>query len=63
MAPKTISQAELVKRWDNAISPGTLANWRSLGKGPPYIKLGGRVRYPLDALAAWEKENTHRGKE
>lgn len=31
----------------------TLANWRSRGEGPPYLKLGGCVRYdPLD-LEAW----------
>jgi hypothetical protein len=28
----------------------TLANWRSEGRGPPWVKIGGRVRYPFDGL-------------
>lgn len=39
------------------VSMSTLANWRSTGKGPPYIKLCGTVRYPLDLLVAWEASN------
>lgn len=27
------------------ISPGTLANWRSKGRGPVFVKLGAAVRY------------------
>lgn len=31
------------------VKPGTLRAWRSLGRGPAYIKVGGRVRYdPAD---------------
>jgi hypothetical protein len=32
---------------------GTFANWRCLGKGPRYIKAGGRVLYRLSDLDAW----------
>lgn len=28
-----------------SLSPVTLRNWRALGKGPRYIRLGGSVRY------------------
>lgn len=28
----------------------TLRNWRHLGKGPVYTKVGRSVRYPLDDL-------------
>ncbi len=28
----------------------TLRNWRHLRKGPPYVKVGRSVRYPLDEL-------------
>ena len=28
----------------------TLANWRSLGEGPGYVKLGGKVLYPVYEL-------------
>ena len=31
----------------------TLANWRAKGKGPPFIKAGGRVVYPGKALNEW----------
>jgi hypothetical protein len=39
------------------VTQKTLANWRSLGIGPPYSKLspgrGGRVRYRRSDLMAW----------
>ena len=37
------------------LSPGTLEVWRSLGKGPRYVKIGRRVFYEirdLDSFAA-----------
>jgi len=37
----------------------TLANWRSQGKGPPFVKIGGTaVRYPTEALRAYIERNT-----
>jgi len=33
--------------------PGTLSNWRSLGKGPPYVKAGGRIIYRKADLDRW----------
>jgi hypothetical protein len=35
------------------IKPKTLQNWRSLGRGPAYLKLGGKVVYSLDDLRKW----------
>lgn len=35
------------------IASKTLGNWRSLGKGPPFIKLGALVRYRPDDVQAW----------
>lgn len=36
----------------------TLANWRSLGQGPAFVKLGKRaVRYPASAVQAFIAEN------
>lgn len=32
------------------LRPGTLEVWRSLGKGPRYVKLGTRVLYDADDL-------------
>jgi hypothetical protein len=35
------------------VSLSTLRNWRVQGKGPPYLKLGRKVSYPLADLLAW----------
>jgi hypothetical protein len=43
-------------RYQGRISLQTLANWRYQGTGPQYLKLGGRVLYPLAELLAWERE-------
>lgn len=32
---------------------GTLANWRYLGRGPAYLRVGRHVRYRQSAIAAW----------
>lgn len=34
-------------------STGTLATWRSQGKGPPSVKLGKRVFYTVPDLGTW----------
>ena len=36
------------------LSPKTLANWRHLGRGPRYLKLGARVVYPQAELEAFK---------
>ena len=33
----------------------TLRQWRSEGIGPPYLRLGHRVRYELDAVRSYLK--------
>ena len=44
-----------------SVSPHTLANWRSLGIGPPYVKItpgrAGRVLYRVADLEAWLEAN------
>lgn len=35
------------------LSPNTLANWRSQGKGPAYSKAGRLVRYWSDDVDDW----------
>lgn len=47
--------ADLAERW--AIPTKTLANWRSAGKGPAYIKVGGTVRYTLADVELHEAAN------
>lgn len=56
-----LTPAEVVTLWNNAVTVGTLANWRSKGKGPPFIKYGTRVRYPLAGLEAYDAANLRAG--
>jgi predicted DNA-binding transcriptional regulator AlpA len=35
------------------LSHKTLNNWRSLGSGPPFYKLGGRIVYDAAETDAW----------
>lgn len=58
-AKAVLTPAEVVTRWGKAIQKGTLANWRSQKKGPPYSKRGAKVVYPLPQLEKWEAENMH----
>ena len=39
---------------------GTLANWRSQGKGPAYVRLGKRVAYRGRDLNDWIEAQTIR---
>ena len=41
-----------------SMSEGTLRWWRSIGRGPQFIKCGGAVRYRLEDLEAWLNANT-----
>lgn len=54
-----LTPAQLVLRWDGAVTTGTLANWRSKGEGPAYSKFGSRVRYPIAKVMVWEAANLH----
>lgn len=36
-----------------SMEPGTLENWRYLGKGPRWVKVGRTVRYDRPDLDAW----------
>lgn len=36
---------QIEKEYPGAPRPKTLQNWRHARKGPPYIKIGGLVRY------------------
>lgn len=53
-----LTPAELVERYKKTITVRTLANWRSIGEGPKYTKIGGRVLYPLDGVTSWEAART-----
>ena len=45
-------QQTLARRW--GLSPSTLERWRHKRKGPPHLKIGGRVRYRLQDIEAFE---------
>jgi hypothetical protein len=57
---KVLSPKELVERWGGSISVRTLANWRFMGKGPRFMKLGGRVAYEVAVVEAWEQARSVR---
>lgn len=49
-----LNQDELAARW--GLSPRTLEAWRSEGRGPAFLKIGGRVHYRLEDIEVWESE-------
>ena len=49
-----LTDAQLAARWQ--LSGGTLANQRSQGRGPAYLKLAGRVRYRRSDIEAYEQD-------
>lgn len=49
------NEVELARRW--GISHRTLQRWRMEGKGPPYLKLCGRVIYRAVEVLSWEDAN------
>ena len=50
---KHLSQRELSERW--TIAETTLERWRSMGIGPVYVKLPGRVVYLITDVEAYER--------
>jgi hypothetical protein len=53
MATEMLLQGELAKRWH--ISPRTLERFRYERKGPPYVKIGGRVVYRVADVETYER--------
>ena len=54
MLTSHFSQRDLARRW--GISPRSLERWRWLGRGPKFLKIGGRVAYRLVDIEAYEAE-------
>ena len=52
-----LDQKLLAKRW--LISSRTLEQWRWQGRGPRYLKIGGRVVYRLSDIEAFEASSVH----
>ena len=44
------------------VAPGTLVMWRSTRRveGPSFARIGHAIRYELDELVRWVRENTAR---
>lgn len=59
-ASELLSVDDLISRWRGQVKATTLATWRSRRLGPPYVKVGGRVLYPLRGLEEYEKRNTRK---
>jgi hypothetical protein len=57
MNTKHLNQIELSRRW--SLSHRTLERWRWLKKGPPYLKIGGRIVYELSAIESFEAAQRH----
>lgn len=49
-----LTEADLATRW--CMSPKTLQRWRNQQIGPPYLKFGKQVRYPLAAVEDYENQ-------
>ena len=47
-----MTQDQLAERWH--LSPRTLEQWRWLGKGPRFLKIGARVLYDERDVEAYE---------
>jgi predicted DNA-binding transcriptional regulator AlpA len=51
-----LTDQQLAARWQ--IHRQTLLRWRRQSTGPAYVRIGGRVLYPLAAVKHFEKANT-----
>jgi len=56
-------QPEMIDTHEVARRTGMTVAWvlkkRIVGGGPPFVKLGAAVRYPVAGLDAWLRENTY----
>ncbi|MEM6603459.1 MAG: helix-turn-helix domain-containing protein [Pseudomonadota bacterium] len=50
-----LNQLDLSRRW--GIAPRTLEQWRWKGEGPPFLKIGHRVRYRLSDIETYEQNH------
>ena len=57
--PSVITEAELARRW--GLSRRTLQTWRARHCSPAWLRLGGRVLYRIEDVAAFEAANRHEG--
>lgn len=53
---KHVNEFEAAEYTGHAVS--TLRNWRTIGKGPRYCKIGKSVRYSMEELRGWMESHT-----
>jgi hypothetical protein len=53
-----LTPKEVCARYGHNLHERTLANWRSVGTGPEYTKVGGLIMYPISKLEEWERRQT-----
>lgn len=72
---QTFDFSELEKKWPSALvartdvgpfsggvlHPRTMANVDSLGQGPPSVRIGRSVAYPVRPLIEWMRKRSERG--
>ena len=56
---RRFTEEELSKYW--GVKRKTLQKWRTMGIGPSYVKLGARVVYPYEYVAAFERSRIFAG--
>jgi predicted site-specific integrase-resolvase len=56
--PCAFDENQLAQRWD--ISHRTLQQWRRMGIGPVYLKLGNRVSYRREDIEQYERQALRR---
>ncbi|MBT4879516.1 MAG: DNA-binding protein [Alphaproteobacteria bacterium] len=52
MQSNLITSHDLSRRW--CVKSSTLSQWRWNGRGPKYLKIGGRILYRIDDIVAFE---------
>lgn len=55
-----LTEDEVVARYRNALTAGTLRNWRSKGQGPAFTRIGKAVLYARADLEDWEAQRRSR---
>ncbi|EAQ37238.1 hypothetical protein NB311A_02984 [Nitrobacter sp. Nb-311A] len=55
--PAYLTLEEVVERYRNQVSEGTLRNWRSKRIGPSFVKIGKAILYPIEELERWDRSN------
>ncbi|MFH0934539.1 MAG: DNA-binding protein [Pseudomonadota bacterium] len=58
MSVKHLNQRQLADRWD--VSEATLERWRTVGIGPVFLKLQGRVLYRVEDVESYEIDSLRR---